>query len=161
MVLPSLCNKGSDQSPRPRPIVFLRILHEVFAFYHPLPLVFIVKKEELPCEEHVGTCPPVACAPGVGDVKRAIIFHMACLTKDSELGMRILRIVVEMSSSKPNRIGASIDFSPTDFPLLGTADFTGPSCLLFACFGSFIPIGRIAFFVPWHSGKDVLMQKEI
>ena len=74
-----------------------------------------------------------------------IIFHVACLAKDSELGMRILRVMVEMSSSKPDSIITSIDLAPALFALLGIAHFTGPSCLFFTCFGSFVPIGRITF----------------
>jgi hypothetical protein len=89
----------------------------------------------------------------------AIVFQMTSLTKDGKLGMRILGIMVEVSSGKPDGVRALLDLSPTFFPLLGTALLTGPACLFFACFGPFIPIGRIAFFVPWHSRKDVLLKR--
>src|SRR5258708_38044269 len=80
----------------------------------------------------------------------AIVLHMAGLTKHGELGMRVLRIMVEVSSCKPDGVEATLDLAPAYLALLGTTHFTGPSCLLFACFGSFIPVMRIALFVPRH-----------
>src|SRR2546421_12115680 len=103
----------------------------------------------------MGACPLIACPPRVRDVQIAIIFHMARLTKHSKLCMRVLRIVIEMGSSKPDGVVASVHLPPAYFALLSTTDLTDPSCLLFAGFGLFVPIGRLAFFVPGHSRIDV------
>src|SRR5260370_35513753 len=55
---------------------------------------------------------------------------------NGKLGMWVLRIMVEMGSGQPDSIKAMLDLAPADLALLGTAHFTGPSCLLFACFGA-------------------------
>ncbi len=75
---------------------------------------------------------------------------MARLTKHGKLGMGILRIMVEMGRGQPDSVEATLDLAPADLALLGTTHLTGPPCLLFACFGPFIPVMRIALFVPRH-----------
>jgi hypothetical protein len=75
---------------------------------------------------------------------------MERLIKHGELGMGILRIMVEMSRRKPDGVEALVDIAPALFALFGTAALTGPFCLLFAGFGTFILVMRIALFVPRH-----------
>jgi hypothetical protein len=57
---------------------------------------------------------------------------MACLAEDGKLGMRILGVVIEVSSCKPNGVVMIVDLPKTLFTLFGTTLLASPSSLLLA-----------------------------
>src|SRR5579863_1451877 len=100
----------------------------------------ILKQHHLPRQEHPHPLSLITRSPCIADMHRAMVFHMAGLTKHGELGMGVLRIMVEVCCCQPNSIEALVDFAPALFALLGTTGLTSPSCLLFAGIRTFIPV---------------------